>query len=46
MVVVDGRVLIECGTHTGRDEDAITTAGSAAIQKIWDLPEARKVFES
>jgi cytosine/adenosine deaminase-related metal-dependent hydrolase len=41
MVVVDGRILIEAGRYIGADEDAITSAGAAAIQKVWDLPEAQ-----
>ena len=44
MVVVDGRVLIEAGLYTGGDERAITAAGAAAIEKIWDLPEAQAAF--
>jgi cytosine/adenosine deaminase-related metal-dependent hydrolase len=44
MVVVDGRVLIEAGLYTGGNEAAITAAGAAAIQKIWNLPEAQAAF--
>lgn len=40
-VMVDGRVLIDRGSARGLDEAAITEAGSAAIRKIWALPEAR-----
>jgi cytosine/adenosine deaminase-related metal-dependent hydrolase len=46
MVVVDGRALIEAGAYTGGDETDISAAGAAALQKIWDLPEARAAFES
>ena len=46
MVVVDGRVLIEAGDYTGGGEAAITAAATDAIQKIWDLPEARAAFRS
>lgn len=44
-VMVDGRVLIQGGRYLHGDEAAITAAGAAAIQKIWDLPEARAAFE-
>jgi hypothetical protein len=37
LTVVDGRYL-------GAGEAAITAAGSAAIGKIWDLPEAQAAF--
>lgn len=40
-VVVDGRVLIDDGRFRGADEGAISAAGTAAIQRIWDLPEAQ-----
>ncbi|BAR58196.1 putative N-ethylammeline chlorohydrolase [Bradyrhizobium diazoefficiens] len=43
-VIVDGRVLVEGGRYLGADEAAITAAGSAAIGKIWDLPEAQAAF--
>ena len=43
-VMVDGRLLVENGRATGVDEAAVTRAGAAAIQKIWDLPEARAAF--
>jgi cytosine/adenosine deaminase-related metal-dependent hydrolase len=43
LVIVDGRVLIEDGRHGG-DETAIMEAGSAAVRRIWDLPEARAAF--
>ena len=29
---------------SARDEAAITAAGTAAIGKIWDLPEAQAAF--
>ncbi len=44
LVVVDGRVLVSGGRYLHGDEAAITTAGAAAIQKIWDLPEAQAAF--
>lgn len=43
-VVVDGRLLIAEGRLTGANERAIVTAGTAAIQRIWDLPEAQAAF--
>ena len=43
-VMVDGRLLVENGRATGVDEAAVTRAGAAAVQKIWDLPEARAAF--
>jgi cytosine/adenosine deaminase-related metal-dependent hydrolase len=43
-VIVDGRVLIEAGRYLGADEASITLAGTAAIGKIWDLPEAQAAF--
>jgi cytosine/adenosine deaminase-related metal-dependent hydrolase len=46
MVIVGGRVLIEAGLYTGGNEAAITAAGAAAIQKIWNLPEAQAAFRS
>jgi cytosine/adenosine deaminase-related metal-dependent hydrolase len=45
-VMVDGRLLIESARAVGLDEAAITAAGAAAIQKIWDLPESRAAFEA
>jgi hypothetical protein len=39
--MVDGRMLIDEGRYIGGDEAAITAGGAAAIQRIWDLPEAR-----
>ena len=44
MVVVDGRVLVVDGRCLGVDEDAVVAAGAAAIQRIWDLPEAQAAF--
>jgi len=40
-VIVDGRVLIDEGRLAAGDEEAICAAGVAAIERIWDLPEAR-----
>jgi len=45
-LMVDGRLLLRGGRYLGGDEAAIIAAGTAAIQKIWDLPEARAAFES
>ncbi|MCJ9704493.1 MULTISPECIES: amidohydrolase family protein [unclassified Bradyrhizobium] len=44
MVMVDGCVLIDAGRYVRGDEAAITSAGTAAIGKIWDLPEAQAAF--
>src|SRR5262249_51791343 len=44
--IVDGRVLVAGGRFLGGDEDSIVTAGAAAIQRIWDLPEAQAAFAS
>ena len=43
-VIVDGRPLIRDGAFADGDEAAITAAGAAAIERIWDLPEARAAF--
>ncbi|MCK1284918.1 amidohydrolase family protein [Bradyrhizobium sp. 44] len=43
-VMVDGRMLVDAGRYLGADEAAITAAGTAAIGKIWDLPEAQAAF--
>lgn len=43
-VVVDGRLLIDGGRYLHGDEAAISRAGASAIEKIWDLPEARAAF--
>ncbi len=43
-VIVDGRVLIDAGQYVHGDEAAIISAGTAAIGKIWDLPEAQAAF--
>ncbi|MBL6458342.1 amidohydrolase family protein [Belnapia sp. T6] len=43
-VMVDGRLLVQGGRLVGGDEAAITAAGAAAIQRIWDLPEAQAAF--
>ena len=43
-VIVDGRVLIDKGCYIAGDEAAITAAASAAIGKIWALPEAQAAF--
>ena len=40
-VFVDGRLLVNGGHLVGGDEAAICRAGAAAIERIWDLPEAR-----
>ncbi|MGI4954837.1 MAG: amidohydrolase family protein [Janthinobacterium lividum] len=38
---VDGRLLVDAGRLAQGDEAAIAAAGAAAIERIWDLPEAR-----
>jgi cytosine/adenosine deaminase-related metal-dependent hydrolase len=45
-VMVDGRLLLTDGALLRGDEAAITAAGVAAIQRIWDLPEAQAAFNS
>ena len=46
MVVVDGRIVIEAGRYAGGNEEQITAAGVAAIEKIWALPEAQAAFNA
>ena len=43
-VIVEGRLLIDDGRYLDGDEAEITSAGAAAINKIWDLPEAQAAF--
>jgi cytosine/adenosine deaminase-related metal-dependent hydrolase len=43
-VIVNGRQLINAGRYVHGDEAAIVAAGTAAIEKIWDLPEAQAAF--
>jgi len=45
-VVVDGKMLIDAGKYVHGDEAAIVAAGSAAIGRIWDLPEAQAAFNA
>lgn len=40
-VFVDGRLLVDDGCLVQGNEAAISQAGSSAIERIWDLPEAR-----
>ena len=40
-VFVDGKLLVNGGRLATGDEQAICAAGAAAIERIWDLPEAR-----
>ena len=40
-VFVDGQLLVNGGRMVGTDESAISQAGTAAIERIWELPEAR-----
>ena len=40
-VFVDGRLLLDAGRLVDGDEAAICAAGTAAIERIWNLPEAR-----
>lgn len=44
-VIVDGQVLVDDGRFLAGDEAAITREGAAAIERIWDLPQARAAFE-
>ncbi len=44
-MIVDGRILVDEGRYLAGDEAAITREGAAAIERIWDLPEARAAFE-
>jgi hypothetical protein len=37
-------VLIDAGQYVHGDETAIISAATAAIGKIWDLPEAQAAF--
>ena len=43
-VIVDGRLLIDAGRYIHADEAKIIATASAAIGKIWDLPEAQAAF--
>jgi cytosine/adenosine deaminase-related metal-dependent hydrolase len=43
-VIVDGRILIDASRYTRGDETAIVAAATAAVGKIWDLPEAQAAF--
>jgi cytosine/adenosine deaminase-related metal-dependent hydrolase len=43
-VMVDGRLLLHGGRYLHGDEAAIMAAGTAAIEKIWALPEAQAAF--
>jgi cytosine/adenosine deaminase-related metal-dependent hydrolase len=43
-VMVDGRLLLHSGRYLHGDETAIMAAGTAAIEKIWALPEAQAAF--
>jgi cytosine/adenosine deaminase-related metal-dependent hydrolase len=45
-VMVDGRMLVHGGRYLHGDEAAILAAASAAIEKIWALPEAQAAFAS
>ncbi len=40
-VIVDGRLLVSGGRMRIGDQSRIVAEGCAAIEKIWDLPEAR-----
>ena len=44
-VFVDGEHLVASGRYTRGDEATIAAAGSAAVARIWALPEARAAFE-
>lgn len=43
-VLVDGAPLVVDGAWRGGDEAAVVAAGAAAVERIWDLPEARAAF--
>ncbi len=43
-VMVDGRLLVAGGRYLHGDAAAIVAAGAAAVQRIWDLPEAQVAF--
>ncbi|WP_316233980.1 amidohydrolase family protein [Bradyrhizobium sp. SZCCHNR1098] len=43
-VMVDGRLLIHDGRYLHGNEAAIMAAGTAAIERIWALPEAQAAF--
>lgn len=43
-VMVDGRLLLHAGRYLHGDETKIMAAGTAAIEKIWALPEAQAAF--
>lgn len=43
-IIVDGRLRIADGLLTSGSEATIIEAGSAAIHRIWDLPEAQAAF--
>ena len=42
--MVDGEFLVADGRYQLGDEAAITTAGVAAIEKVWKLPAAAEIF--
>lgn len=44
-IFVDGRLLIDAGRYARADETAIVAAATAAVGKIWDLPEAQAAFD-
>ena len=44
IVMIDGDIRVAGGRYRHADEQAIATAGAAAIQRIWDLPEAQAAF--
>lgn len=44
-VFVDGRPLILDGRYQAGDEEVIAAAGAAAIERIWDLPEAQAMLK-
>ncbi len=43
-VMVAGKLLVAGGRYLHGDEAAIAAAGAAAVQRIWDLPEAQAAF--
>lgn len=45
-LVVDGRLVLAGGRHQLVDEAQVVAEGSAAIRKVWEMPEAKAAFAS
>jgi cytosine/adenosine deaminase-related metal-dependent hydrolase len=43
-LVVDGRLVLAGGKHQLVDEAQVVAEGSAAIRKVWEMPEAKAAF--